>query len=152
MRNFELFKLPRVRHNKMEIRLPKELSLFFWILVSYCLWTSEFKFKLPSPKVAPDSTNQSWGVVENFTISCALKLHRAPRRQNLNSPLVGAKCLLIGHHHLLEEAAHAKEVVHDSRRRQMRSRRSASPECFFLDFLLSCRDRDGKAVPVDEGL
>jgi hypothetical protein len=33
----------------------------------------------------------------------------------LNSPLIGAKCLLVCHH-LLEEAAHANEVVHDSRR------------------------------------
>jgi hypothetical protein len=33
----------------------------------------------------------------------------------LNGSLISAKCLLIGNHHLLEEAAHANEVVHDSR-------------------------------------
>ncbi|NBR49711.1 hypothetical protein EBU02_12895 [bacterium] len=70
---------------------------------------------LPPPKVAPHSADESWRVVEDLRISCALKLRRASRPQNLNSPLVCAKCLLIGHHHLLEEAAHAKEVVHDSR-------------------------------------
>jgi hypothetical protein len=33
----------------------------------------------------------------------------------LNGSFIGAKCLLIGNHHLLEETAHANEVVHDSR-------------------------------------
>ena len=69
---------------------------------------------LPPPKVAPHRADQSWGVVENLAISCALELHRALRLQHIYSPLVGAKCLLIGHHHLLEKAAHANEVVHDS--------------------------------------
>jgi len=97
----------------MEIRLPKELSLFFWILVRN---VSELWIYLPPPKVAPHCANESWRVVENLRISCALKLHRASRPHNLNSPLIGAKCLLVCHHHLLEEAAHANEVVHDSRR------------------------------------
>ncbi len=107
----------------MEIRLPKELSLFFWILVRN---VSELWIYLPPPKVAPHCADESRRVVENLRISCALKLHRASRPHNLNSPLIGAKCLLVCHH-LLEEAAHANEVVHDSRRRRMRSRRSVLP-------------------------
>jgi hypothetical protein len=116
----------------MEIRLPKELSLFFWILVRD---VSELWIYLPPPKVAPNGTNQSWGVVENFNISRALELHRAPRRQNLNSTLVGAKCLLIGHHHLLEEAAHAKEVVHDSRCGECAPEGAYRLNVFFWDFI-----------------
>jgi hypothetical protein len=96
----------------MEIRLPKELSLFFfWI---FNLASGQKSEPLPSPKVAPHCADESWRVVENLPISCVLELHRAPRLQNSNSSFVRPKRLLICNHHLLEEAAHANEVVHDS--------------------------------------
>jgi len=110
------------------------------------------KFTLPPPKVAPDGANQSWRVVENLNISRALELHRASRCQDLNSPLVGAKCLLIGHHHLLEEAAHAKEVVHDSRCGEYAPEGASRLNVFFGGFYLSYGKRNGKAVPVDKRL
>lgn len=100
--------------------------------------------KLSPPKVAPHSSDESWRVVEDLRISCALKLRRASRPQNLNSPFVGTKCLLVGHHHLLEEAPHANEVVHGSRRRRMRSRRSALP--FFL-ILFKLLRPGGQSLP-----
>jgi len=120
----------------MEIRLPKELPLFFLdFSLKVCQNYLCQACKLSPPKVAPHSSDESWRVVEDLRIFCALKLRRASRPQNLNSPFVGTKCLLVGHHHLLEEAPHANEVVHDSRRRRMRSRRSALP--FFWVFFYS---------------
>jgi hypothetical protein len=106
------------------------------------------EFTLPSPKVAPHCTNKSWRVVENLKISCTLELRRVPRLQNLNSPLVRAKCLLVGHHHLLEEAAHANEVVHDS---QCGECAPEGAHCLFFDFL-SRGDWGNESVPVYHGL
>lgn len=72
----------------MEIRLPKELSLFFWcftchkiqVLKDTCV-KSTISQDLPTTEVATNGTDKSWGVVEDLAISCALKLGGAPGLQ-----------------------------------------------------------------------
>ena len=62
----------------MEIRLPKELISFFWFM---CLKRYMCHKILPTTEVATNGTNKSWGVVEDFAISRALKLGCAPGLQ-----------------------------------------------------------------------
>ena len=91
---------------------------------------------LPTTEVATNGTDKSWGVVEDFAISCALKLGGAPGLQQVHSPLVRAKRLLVGHHHLLEKAAHVKEVVHDSHV-VLCAPKGAATMLFFLDLVFN---------------
>ena len=66
----------------MEIRLPKELSLFFWVYVlKHTHFTRYISQDLPTTVVAANGTDKSWGVVEDLAISCALKLGGAPGLQ-----------------------------------------------------------------------
>ena len=81
----------------MEFKTPEgAVSLFFMCLKIHV------SQDLPTTEVATNGTNQSWGVVEDLAIFCALEFGCTPRLQQVHSPLVRAKCLLVGHHHLLK--------------------------------------------------
>ena len=62
----------------MEIRLPKELISFFVYVFKKIQNVSQ---DLPTTEVAADGADKSWGVVEDFAISCALEFGCTPRLQ-----------------------------------------------------------------------